>query len=182
MRFHLLGVVVISACTVGIAPSGGPPGGGTGPDASTQGGVDAPGGGMIDAPLGSGSGSGSNGCKNQVTTGLGDGHHNPGQDCQNACHNHGFTLSGTIYTSVNSNTAVTGASITVTDANGQSFDMVSQLNGNFWTSQAIAFPITVKASSCPAIVAMSGQVTQGNGGCNKSGCHTSGAQGHIHLP
>ena len=140
MRIRVLAVVVISACTVGTTGPGGSPGGGGSPDAS-QGGVDAPSG-SIDAPMGSGSGSGSNGCVNQVTTGLGDGHHNSGQDCMNACHNHGFTLAGTVYTSVNSNTAVTGATISVTDANGQHLKIVTQLNGNFYTSQAVAFPLT----------------------------------------
>jgi hypothetical protein len=180
MRFSLLGVVVISACTVGSAVS---PGGGGGPDAS-QTGVDAHAG-SIDAPMGSGSGSGSgsgNGCINQVTTGLGDGHHNPGQDCMNACHNHGFTLAGTVYTSINSNTAVTGATISVTDANGQQLKIVTQLNGNFYTSQPVAFPVTVNASECPNIQKMTAQVVQGQGGCNRVGCHVSGAQGHIHLP
>jgi hypothetical protein len=184
MTIRVLAVVVISACTVGTVGTGGPPGGGGAPDAS-QGGADAPSG-SIDAPsgsgTGSGSGSGSNGCVNQVTTALGDGHHNPGQDCMNACHNHGFTLAGTIYTSVNSNTAVTGATVSVTDANGQKIAIVSQLNGNFYTSQAVAFPVTVNASSCPNIQKMSAQVAQGQGGCNRTGCHTGGAQGHIYLP
>jgi hypothetical protein len=176
MRVKFLGVVVISACTVGIAPSGGPPGGGTAPDAPTIPEVDAP----REAPPEAG--AGSNGCKNQVTSSIGDGHHNPGQNCMSACHNHGFTLAGTVYTSVTSNAAVTGASVSVTDANNQTFDMVTQANGNFWSSQAVAFPITVKASSCPAIASMTGPVAQGNGGCNMTGCHASGAQGHIHLP
>ena len=182
MRNRVLALVVISACTVGTAGPGGSPGGGGTPDAS-QGGVDAPGG-SIDAPMGSGtgSGSGSNGCVNQVTTALGDGHHNPGQDCMNACHNHGFTLAGTIYSSPNSNTAVTGATVSVTDANGQKIAIVTQLNGNFYTSQAVAFPVTVNASSCPNIQKMTAQVAQGQGGWNRVGCHTTGGQGQIHLP
>jgi len=182
MRFSFVGVLVISACTVGVAPTGGPGGGGGGPDASMQGGVDAPGGGMIDAPLGSGSGSGSNGCINQVTANLGDGHHNPGTNCMNGCHNHGFTIAGTIYSSATSNTAVTGATVTVTDANGQVLHIVSQLNGNFYSSTPVAYPLTVNASSCPNISKMSAQVTSGGGACAQSGCHTSGGQGQIHLP
>ncbi|HSN25615.1 MAG TPA: hypothetical protein VLT45_05000 [Kofleriaceae bacterium] len=162
--------------------SGGPPGGGGGPDASS-GGTDAPAG-SIDAPgSGSGSGSGSgNGCINQVTGTLPDGHHNPGQDCQNACHNHGFTMSGTIFTSINSNTAVVGATVVVKDANNQTVKMVTATNGNFYTSTPVAFPVTVLATECPNVANMTAQVTQGNGGCNKSGCHSAGAQGQIHLP
>jgi hypothetical protein len=181
MRMRLLGVLVVSACTVGAVGTSGPPGGGAGPDASS-GGADGPAS-SIDAPVGSGSGSGSgNGCINQVTGALPDGHHNPGQDCMNACHNHGFTLSGTVYASLNSNTAVVGATVVVKDANNQTIKMVSATNGNFYTSQAIAFPLTVMATECPNVSAMSGQVAQGQGGCNKVGCHTAGAQGHIHLP
>ena len=184
MRFRVLAVLVVSACTVGTVGTSGPPGGGGGPDASSPGGADGPSG-SIDAPVGSGSGSGSgsgNGCINQVTANLPDGHHNPGQDCMNSCHNHGFTLSGTIYTSINSNTAVVGATVVVKDANNQTVKMVTATNGNFYTSSAIAFPITVMATECPNVSAMSAQVTQGQGGCNKVGCHTTGAQGHIHLP
>ena len=181
---RVFAVLVVSACTVGTVGTSGPPGGGGGPDASSQGGADAPSG-SIDAPTGSGSGSGSgsgNGCINAVTANLPDGHHNPGQDCMNGCHNHGFTLSGTLFTSINSNTAVVGATVVVKDANGQTVKMVSATNGNFYTSTAIAFPITVLATECPNVSAMSAQVTQGQGGCNKVGCHTAGAQGHIHLP
>ena len=182
MRFRVLAVLVVSACTVGTVGSGGPPGGGGGPDASS-GGTDAPAG-SIDAPgSGSGSGSGSgNGCINQVTGTLPDGHHNPGQDCQNACHNHGFTMSGMIFTSINSNTAVVGATVVVKDANNQTVKMVTATNGNFYTSTPVAFPVTVLATECPNVANMTAQVTQGNGGCNKSGCHSAGAQGQIHLP
>lgn len=149
-----------------------------------QGGVDAPGGPTIDAPLGSGSGSGSgsNGCINQVTANLTDGHHNPGVNCMNGCHNHGFTIAGTIYTSANSNTAVTGATVTVTDANGQTLHIVSQLNGNFYTTTPVAYPLTVNASSCPNISKMSAQVATNGGACMQGGCHATGAQGQIHLP
>ena len=182
MRMRVLAVLVVSACTVGTVGSSGPPGGGGGPDASSPGGADAPSG-SIDAPPGTGSGSGSgNGCINQVTAALPDGHHNPGQDCQNACHNHGFTMSGTIYTSINSNTAVVGATVVVKDANNQTVKMVTATNGNFYTTTAVAFPVTVMATECPNVSAMSAQVAAGNGGCNKAGCHTQGAQGQIHLP
>ena len=90
-----------------------------------------------------------------------------------------FTLAGTLYDA--GGAAIPGGSITVKDASGATFDMVAQRNGNFYTSKAIAFPITVYASSCPTSLPMSGPIASGNGGCNKSGCHATGAQGHIHL-
>ncbi len=118
-------------------------------------------------------------CKN-MTTPSGNGHHNPGQDCTNSCHNHGFTVAGTLY-AAGGTTAVAGATITVKDANGALVDLISQQNGNFYTTQAVAFPIAVYASACPTSVPMVSTVASGNGGCNKSGCHASGAQGHVHL-
>jgi hypothetical protein len=59
--------------------------------------------------------------------------------------------------------------------------MVAQTNGNFYTSQAIAFPISVYASECPTSTPMTATIATGNGGCNKLGCHATGAQGHIKL-
>jgi len=147
---------------------------------------------VADAGIGGGGGGGGSGspgtdagvnamfpCKN-VATPPGNGHHNAGQDCLNGCHNHGFTLAGTLYNAAGT-AALPGASITVKDANGATFDMVAQQNGNFYTSNPIAFPITVYASECPASTPMTSAIATGNGGCNKSGCHATGAQGRIHL-
>jgi hypothetical protein len=121
-------------------------------------------------------------CKAKVTS-VGSGHHNAGQDCQQGCHNHGFSMSGTLYAAANSTTPVIGATITAKDANGKLVDMVSQNDGNFYTTTTVAFPVTVVASLCPnPNHAMAGQITAGNGGCNKSGCHQAGAQGKIYLP
>lgn len=180
MRRLTFVAIVISGCTVGSATSSSPPGGGTDPDAAVSPDVDAPSGTSPDASgSASGSGSGSNDCRDAVTANLSSGHHNPGQNCMDGCHNHGFTVAGTLFTAVNSNTAVRGATITVKDANGQTVDIVTQLNGNFYTSTPVAFPLTVMASSCPNATPMISQVTQGGGGCNQTNCH---ATMKIHLP
>jgi len=122
-------------------------------------------------------------CRDKITANIGNGHHNPNQDCQQGCHDHGFTLSGTISTTTAGGTPVVGASITVKDSAGVTFDVVSQANGNFYTSHAVTFPVTVIASSCPDVQPMSATIAAGNGGCNKSGCHTAGTgTGAIHLP
>jgi hypothetical protein len=179
----------MSACTVGIAPPGGPPPFGA-PDAGgggTSGGGTSSGGSNDDGS-GGGGGTGSNGCVNQVTSNIGDGHHNPGQDCMNGCHDHGFTVAGTLFTSGTSTTAITGATITVVDQQGQTVTMVSQANGNFYSTTAVGFPLTVKAvSECPNIQSMPGTVSPETGstttvGCNSSSCHQPGQQGYIHLP
>lgn len=120
-------------------------------------------------------------CINKVTT-VGDGHHRPGEDCQSGCHNHGFTLSGTLYTSALSATPVIGATIVVKDAAGNTFNMVSQTNGNFYTGNAVQFPVTVIASGCPDVREMVSKVDANGGGCNKDGCHVAAATGPIHLP
>ena len=122
-------------------------------------------------------------CRNKITTGLDNGHHNPGQNCQQACHNHGFFLSGTLFSSASGGPPVVGASITFIDANGVTGDMQTNLNGNFWWSLPVAFPVKIIASSCPDIQPMTAMVTSTGGGCNQSGCHSgAGGPGRVHLP
>jgi hypothetical protein len=123
-------------------------------------------------------------CRNKITTGLDTGHHNPGQDCQQSCHNHGFFMSGTLYSSAGGGTPVVGASITFVDANGFTGDMVSNQNGNFWwAALPVAFPVKIIASSCPDIQPMNVMVDATGAGCNKSGCHSGGGgPGRVHLP
>ena len=166
--------VVLCGCTVGSTSQSSTTGDDDGqPDASS--GVLPDGGSNPDASSGFQ-------CRNQQPlTSVGDGHHHPGENCLNSCHNHGFTLAGTMTTSTTSTTPFVGASVTVKDANGHTFDMVTQANGNFYTSSAVTFPITITASACPSIHAMTSTVTAG--GCNKTGCHAAtGGAGHITLP
>jgi hypothetical protein len=169
MRSIVVALSFVIAC-------GGSTGGMGSPDASTDSGNGS----------GSGSGSGSGGlaCKNKMTA-PGSGHHNPGQDCMNSCHNHGFTLAGTMYSSASGGSTLSGAVVTVKDSTGRTFDMVTMLNGNFYTSSAVSFPVTIMASECqlsqtPQV--MTAALQSSDSGCNKSGCHVSGAQGRIHLP
>ena len=124
-------------------------------------------------------------CRNQVTTGNDQGHHNPGMDCMDSCHNHGFTAAGTLYTDSGGGTIVSGATVTVVDSVGNVYDMVSQTNGNFYTAFAIFPPLTMYVSQCPTITMMTTQLTtEAQGGCNQTGaCHASGStQGRVYLP
>jgi len=103
----------------------------------------------------------------------------------NSCHNHGFTLAGTLYSSASGGSTLSGATITVKDAAGHTFDVVSQANGNFYTSTAVQFPATIVASECeisqtPVPMVMSLQST--GRGCNQGACHSTSGQGRIHLP
>ena len=170
MRTLVFTLLALSGCTVGEV--GGP---GVGPDAGRggDGGIqpDAPPGGLAFGP-----------CRNKAPNGL-DGHHNAGQSCQAGCHDHGFKLSGTLYTSAAGTTPVVGGAISVKDANGVVFDMISEANGNFYTTRTVAFPVQVIASACPDAKPMSGAISLADGNCNKAGCHVPGVgQGAIHAP
>jgi hypothetical protein len=66
---------------------------------------------------------------------------------------------------------VAGVTITLIDADGNRIDIVSAENGNFWSDQAPAFPVTAYASSCPDVVPMMTLAEAGD--CNT--CHAAGA-------
>lgn len=136
----------------------------------------------IDAPLGPRdapvAGDAAAACK-PANALHGDGHHNPGQDCMNACHFHGFSVAGTLYLA-DGTTPANNATVTVVDANHNAQDLIVGTNGNFYSYLPVAFPITVSASLCPRTQMMVSAASAG--GCNASGCHApGGAQGVAHL-
>lgn len=171
---HRLGFAAcLAACTAGDVPPGGP-----GDAAVTgDGPVDARTGGImwVDAAPGTGNGLP---CENQMTAT--DGHHNPGKSCFQSCHNHGFTIAGTLYNNATGNSAFAGATITVIDSNDKTIKMVTKLNGNFYTSEPVAFPVLTFASACPSATKM--DAPSPNGNCNADGCHPGGTNQQIHLP
>jgi len=123
------------------------------------------------------------GCDTAVATTT-SGRHNPGQACLN-CHSSAggetpFTIGGTLYKGANGTTPIVGATIHLVDANGKDIPLVTAVNGNFWTTQAVVFPVTVKASRCPDTLAMVAPVTAAGGNCNMGGCHVAGAR--VYLP
>jgi hypothetical protein len=171
-------LALVTACVGDVGGGGNGSGSGSG---SGSGGIDA----AVDAPklmwvdaaMGSGSGLP---CKNMATP-PGDGHHFPGQSCFQACHNHGFTLAGTLYTNDTGNTSFPGATITVTDSNNKTVNIVTNLNGNFYTTDTLVFPVLVMASSCPSAVKMNAAVAGNNSrACNS--CHVGGTSMQMHLP
>lgn len=114
-----------------------------------------------------------------LTTANGSGNHNPGTNC-GACHaslgSRTWTISGTLYRDAAGSGPIAGATIRVTDASGAKLNLVTASNGNFWTTQAVRFPLTVDASGCPTTTPMLSPVTDGS--CNS--CHGGGFR--IHLP
>lgn len=175
MRAVLAACLALAACNVGDTPGGSGGGGGGNGDGGPG---DGSGPMWVDAAPGQGPAAD---CR-QPTSTYGNGKHNTGRNCMDGCHNHGFTLAGTLYTGVLNNTGYPGATITIKDSSNTTIDVVVQANGNFYTTQPIAFPAVVMASSCPQGTKMTGQVA--NGACNTAACHAQvgGAAGQIHLP
>lgn len=166
-------VLVLVGCTSGVPDPGS---GDDGP--AHDGGLDARGGPIwADAPVGEG---GMGDCKPRGPL-TGDGHHFPGKDCTDgSCHNHSFTLAGSVYTGANNNSSYAGAIVTLRMANNQTIELVAASNGNFYTSQPISYPLTVRISACPYGTSMVATVTRG--GCNAVGCHAQVGGAQIHLP
>jgi hypothetical protein len=107
---------------------------------------------------------------------------NTGQACL-SCHKSGgaassriFTAAGSLYSTATGGSAVSGATITITDANNQKVTIVTGSDGNFYTTTSIAFPATVQASKCPDTQLMTDSLSTGD--CNS--CH--GSTMRIHLP
>jgi hypothetical protein len=100
--------------------------------------------------------------------------HNRGQECLR-CHATGqdpllrWTIAGTLWSDPFGVTPRAGATVTVVDAKGVTVRMVTDVEGNFYSLQAVTFPVTATASGCPSTRAMSGKVNAG--GCNAVGCH-----------
>jgi hypothetical protein len=113
-----------------------------------------------------------------------DGHHNPGMDCM-LCHTAAqgtsgpFTLGGTVFTDATGSAPVSGATVHVVDATGKEVAIQTAQNGNFWTTEALTFPVTTFASGCPDEIHMISEVAS-PGGCNSSSCH--GSANRVHLP
>jgi len=115
-----------------------------------------------------------------TATPSGDEGHRAGMDCL-SCHAGmggvlGWTIAGTLYSDASGTSPVGGATIVVRDSTGAEIDLVTHPNGNFYTTTAVGFPVTVAATRCPDYTSMGSTVA--NGSCNS--CH--GSSMRIHLP
>jgi hypothetical protein len=170
----VLAASLLPACTIGDVPPPSGPGDAAG-SGSGSGLIDAGALQWVDAPPGSGN---NLPCKNTVSPAPDLGRHNPGKSCFQSCHNHGFTLAGTLYTNATGNSGFAGATMSFIDASNTPFDIVVNANGNFYTNRAINFPVLIIASACPSAVKMQGSAPNGN--CNA--CHVGGTNKQMHLP
>ncbi len=148
---------------------------------------------------------GGNGCVNVAATAdIPPGHHPAGHasktvGCMSAasCHSQAlglgtgapaFSYGGLLFKS-DKTTPYGGATIIVTLGAAEKTTVTSD-NGEFYMVPGAAgieaptntMPATTKATGCPTITPMGGQLLQAGGDCNKGGCHTPGAgQGAIYL-
>ena len=95
-----------------------------------------------------------------------------------------WSLAGTVYPTpdADANAGIEGAEVQVTDANGFSFGLKTNLVGNFYSAESVAFPLSVCVSWSGATQCM--QSPAPNGACNY--CHTvppnGNAPGRIAVP
>ena len=110
------------------------------------------------------------------------GGHNPGMNCM-MCHQGSnrfpWTIAGTLYADANGAVPLSGATIRIVDASGAETKLVTARNGNFYSTTAVRYPLTVKASRCPDNAKMGVTITA-PGSCNAAGCHDPGRR--LHLP
>jgi hypothetical protein len=116
--------------------------------------------------------------------------HRPGQPCL-LCHDGAlgdppaFSVAGTIFDLPSSTQGVDGATVSLTDANGSSFDAVTNAAGNFYVTPAQwtpTFPLTVAVTSSGLRLTMKTDIGR-DGSC--AGCHIDPAgpssPGHVCL-
>lgn len=92
--------------------------------------------------------------------------HNPGSDCV-SCHGQ-FRYAGTIYTSAGATSLAPGQKITITQNDGTVIQLVSDQNGNFYTTKgnpAVGYGAAVEGNK----INMLRQPT--TGACSAAACH-----------
>ncbi len=92
----------------------------------------------------------------------------PGQDCLD-CHGGGGGEEDAVPWTVAGTFGGEGSKVSIRDATGWSFTLTANQAGNFYTREAVAFPLTVAVDGRQ----MPGTVSYG--GCNR--CHGSGGGG-----
>jgi hypothetical protein len=100
--------------------------------------------------------------------------HNPGTECL-GCHGTiadsriRWTVAGTLFRDSFGAVPRAGATVQLVDAANRTTLLVTDVYGNFYTTQPVAFPLRAGASLCPDAAAMAADVA--TGGCNAQRCH-----------
>lgn len=114
----------------------------------------------------------------------------PGENCL-SCHSAGgmqraphYTVAGTVFAlpGADVNSGSDGITVTITDAANKTITLVTNSAGNFYTAQAVTYPISARLTKGSTTVAMSQTVS--DGGC--ASCHTVPPQmlapGRVYIP
>jgi hypothetical protein len=119
------------------------------------------------------------------------GHHNAGQDCNQGCHNHGFTIAGTLFNAAGA--GIGGAEVRVVDSTGQVISVYTATGGsqgNFYSKKSFVGPAHIGVRSASGTQTMitaiqsTAQAPASTGGAC-SACHCAGGGctiAAIHLP
>ena len=94
--------------------------------------------------------------------------HNSGRDCI-SCHDD-VEYAGTAYSDASGSSRVSGATIVVTENNGNVITMISDNSGNFWSNSGNAgagYSVTIPGNSTNMVVKPT------SGACSSGGCHDS---------
>jgi len=119
------------------------------------------------------------------------GHHNAGQDCNQGCHNHGFTIAGTLVDSAGA--AIGGAEVRLVDSTGQVISIYTATGGsqgNFYSKKSFVGPAHIGVRNAAGTQTMitaiqtTAQAPASTGGaCNACHCTGGGCTiAAIHLP
>ena len=102
--------------------------------------------------------------------------HNTGQNCI-GCHD-GVEYAGTIYSDASGSSTVSGATIVVTQNNGDVITMVSDRSGNFWSNSGnadVGYSTTVTGNSVDMVA------SQSSGACSAGGCHDGSSTARVYT-
>ncbi|HKE15189.1 MAG TPA: hypothetical protein VKB80_10010 [Kofleriaceae bacterium] len=108
-----------------------------------------------------------------------------GNGCIGTCHVDGadqgetYTLAGSVFDTLgDGGNAIGGAHVFVKDAGGKVLDLVTSTSGEFFTAEALQFPVQTLATGCPG---RSPMISMATGNCNGgAACHT--ATFKVNLP
>jgi hypothetical protein len=101
----------------------------------------------------------------------------PGENCQ-SCH-HDFTVAGTVFPDAQAQAGqgLSGVTVTVVDADQKTLVLTSNSAGNFYSTQAVAWPAAITLSLGDRTATMG---SASGGAC--ASCHTTSGQGRVYLP
>ncbi len=88
-----------------------------------------------------------------------------------------FTVAGTVFATSLGGGGVSGVTVRVTDAGGAVIEMSSNSAGNFFTSEAITFPVTAEVERGGEVLEMAASVESAD--CNT--CHSCGGSAGAKL-